>query len=644
MLRPELLTRAEPLEWSTGRGTDVWDMYMATIAGDLASMRQLLDRDPSLVRGAWGYLTPLVFAVRHNQVEAARMLLDLGCDPVNSWSDDTLLDIARDRGYTEMLELLEATLRDKYGFHPRATEVASAIRDRYKAKALALLDAAPELLHAIDMTGNQPIHWATMTRQPELIDELVARGASLEAERFDHARPIHLFHGDYNYRAWGNEWPVTGAQIIAHLRSRGAFCDMNTACHTGDIDRVRELLNSDPGSANRLSAYTTYYLGSGSPLQNAASSGHIEIVKLLLQHGADPNLREEQIAPHGRALYSAVYNGHYEIAKLLLEHGSHPNQPVESSADALSIALMREESRKKEAAKDSDEAASSTPSLVDLLCSYGASRSVDILAHYGDLRTAAAVFQANPALADNPDAFCSAASNGHDAFVRLMLRHKPDLAQRVGCAGKTQELTELLFAHGMNPSFPDWLMVTPLHRFAHRGDVSNAELFLDHGADLEARDEVLGSRPIAWAAKSGKAHMVRFLIQRGAALETPSDPPWSTPLAWAKRRDRTEVIQLLEQFRSTGALPAISIAPYESLGRDLVAGHNSGDPAALERLTAAFKPPVPLTQEILRARARQRLGRPADSTEPITAEHAQHFIAKNMGFDSWQDMVRSYER
>jgi ankyrin repeat protein len=616
-------------------------MYMATIAGDVASMRRLLDGDPSLVRGAWGYLTPLVFAVRHNQVEAARMLLDLGSDPVNSWSEDTLLDIARDRGHTEMLALLEATLRDKYGFHPSAAEVSSAIRDRDKAKALALIDATPELLHAIDMTGNQPIHWATMTRQPELIDELVARGASLEAERFDHARPIHLFHGDYSYRAWGNQWPVTGAQIIAHLRSRGAVCDMNTACHTGDIDRVRELLTSDPGSANRLSAYTTYYLGSGSPLQNAASAGHTEIVKLLLQHGADPNLREEQIAPHGRALYSAVYNGHYEIAKLLLEHGSHPNQPVESSADALSIALMHEESRKKEAAKDKSETES--PSLVELLCSYGASRSVDILAHYGDVRTAAAVFHANPSLADSSDAFSSAASNGHVAFVRLMLRYKPDLAQRVGCAGKTRELTELLFAHGMNASFPDWLMVTPLHRFAQRGDITNAELFLDHGADLEARDEVLGSRPIAWAAKSGKAHMVRFLLQRGAALETPSDPPWSTPLAWAKRRDRTEVIQLLEQFRSTRALPAISIAPYESLARDLVAAHNSGDRAALERLTAAFKPPVPLTQEMLRTRARQRLGRPPDSSEPITEEHAKLFIAKNLGFDSWQDLARSYE-
>jgi hypothetical protein len=134
--------------------------------------------------------------------------------------------------------------------------------------------------------------------------------------------------------------------------------------------------------------------------------------------------------------------------------------------------------------------------------------------------------------------------------------------------------------------------------------------------------------------------MVRFLLKRGAALEVPGDPRWSTPFAWAQRRGHAEVISLLEQFRSTGTLPALSIAPYESLVNDLVAGHNAGEPAALERLTAFFKPPAPITKDMLRAGARQRLGRPSGSTEPITAEHAQRFIADRLGFESWQELVR----
>ena len=130
------------------------------------------------------------------------------------------------------------------------------------------------------------------------------------------------------------------APSLDHLQARGAYIDINTAASIGDLERVTELLDQDPSLANRVSEYVTYYVGSGAPLRNAAARGHIEIVKLLLERGADPNLPEEGIAPHGHALYSAVYNGHYEIAKLLLERGAYPNPPVESSADALSIALM----------------------------------------------------------------------------------------------------------------------------------------------------------------------------------------------------------------------------------------------------------------------------------------------------------------
>jgi ankyrin repeat protein len=75
----------------------------------------------------------------------------------------------------------------------------------------------------------------------------------------------------------------------------------------GDLPRVRDLLAEDPSLVNRLPEYGSYYLGSGTPLKNAAASGHIEIVRLLLEHGADPNLPEPGIAPRGHALYAAVY-------------------------------------------------------------------------------------------------------------------------------------------------------------------------------------------------------------------------------------------------------------------------------------------------------------------------------------------------
>jgi ankyrin repeat protein len=508
-------------------------MFCAAIAGDLEAVKRLLRKDPSIVRCQYAYRTPLYFAVRENQIDVAKFLIENGGDPLSLAVNDSLLEICRDRGYEEMEKLLDAELARRFGASPKGEVIAAAIRERSMEKVRSLLDASPELLHAGDERSNQPIHWAVMTRQIAMIDEILSRGADINAKRFDGARPIQLTNGDYHYRGWRDVPEGTAAspaEVLEHLIARGAYVDICTAAQMGDLSRVRELVNQDPTLANRVSDYVTYYLGSGSPLKNAAAKGHIEIVKFLLERGADPNLPEEGIAPKGHALYSAVYNGHYEVAKLLLEHGAYPNPPVESSADALSIAMDRGNEK-----------------MVELLCSYGAARSVDILSYYGDVCTAAAMFVVKPALADDPQVLGQAAENGHEGFVRLMLHYQPDLAKRVSVAAKTRELTEWLFERGMNPNLPDWLGVTRLHEFARRGDLERAALFIDHGADIHARDEDICSTPLGWAAKFGQTAMVEFLLGRGAKPNRSDDPPWATPLAWASRRGHKDIVKLLEE-------------------------------------------------------------------------------------------------
>ncbi len=76
------------------------------------------------------------------------------------------------------------------------------------------------------------------------------------------------------------------------------------------------------------------------------------------------------------------------------------------------------------------------------------------------MQTAAAVFAADPALAEEPEALANAAGQGHESFVRLILRYQPDLPRRVtfpawSVGAKTHALNELLFQHGRDASQPD---------------------------------------------------------------------------------------------------------------------------------------------------------------------------------------------
>ena len=55
-------------------------------------------------------------------------------------------------------------------------------------------------------------------------------------------------------------------------------------------------------------------------------NGDIEMVKLLLSYGADPNRKDEWVMDNGRVpLIEASRNGHVEIVKILLEARANPN-------------------------------------------------------------------------------------------------------------------------------------------------------------------------------------------------------------------------------------------------------------------------------------------------------------------------------
>ena len=466
MLQPAELKSDQKLMWSQGRGTDVWALIQACASGDLRAVRALIARDPSLARSHYDYRKPLYFAVRENRIDVVRFLLEHDCNPLDLWMDDDPIEIARDRGYTAMEQLLTHTLDTRFNASPQGEPVASALREHDLKQMRELLDAQPALVGKGDKRSSQPIHWATMTRQLDAIDELLRRGGDINAQRMDGARPIHVTNGDYFYRGWRDvprNWPVTAAQVMTHLKARGAFIDLPTACHTGDIDRVRELLRQDPSLANRIGEHEGYYLGAGSPLSNAAAVGRMDIVQLLLDHGADPSLPEEQYAPKGKALYSAVIHGHYDIAKLLLERGAFPNPPVESSGDALWVSQERRPDKRME----------------QLLLSYGA----------------------KPTTGHTGEDWSTRAQN----WLRISPLHE---AAR---EGDVPEAEKLLKAGADLTARDEHLRSTPLAWAAKFGQLEMVTFLLRHGAPKSLPDDPEWATPLAWATRRGHDEIARLL-------------------------------------------------------------------------------------------------------------------------------------
>jgi ankyrin repeat protein len=113
------------------------------------------------------------------------------------------------------------------------------------------------------------------------------------------------------------------------------------AAAAGRADRVRELLAADPGSIRERTpeGFTTLGL--------AAFLGGPDVVKVLLEHGADPD--DDADNPFGvRPVHAAGAAHDHETMRLLLEAGADPNQrqqggfvPLHEAAHSDDVEMAR---------------------------------------------------------------------------------------------------------------------------------------------------------------------------------------------------------------------------------------------------------------------------------------------------------------
>jgi hypothetical protein len=90
--------------------------------------------------------------------------------------------------------------------------------------------------------------------------------------------------------------------------------------------------------------------GSHKPLVLAAAFNRMEIVRLLLEAGADPNVTTSEVADTGLAdehglttlMYAVEFPDHLEVIELLLKHHANPHLVTDHGNTALRIAVGQE--------------------------------------------------------------------------------------------------------------------------------------------------------------------------------------------------------------------------------------------------------------------------------------------------------------
>lgn len=121
--------------------------------------------------------------------------------------------------------------------------------------------------------------------------------------------------------------------------------DVFEASALGRTDRLRDLLDEDPSRANAFGVDGFHSLGL------ACFFGHVDTARLLLERGADVNAlsrndRIQTAAIHAAAASKAKDEAtRYELVKLALEHGADPNLPQGGGFHAIDAARLNGDER-----------------------------------------------------------------------------------------------------------------------------------------------------------------------------------------------------------------------------------------------------------------------------------------------------------
>lgn len=543
-------------------GVTVTRLTEAVQASDIARVNAMLKARPELVHtdmSEGNEHRALHYAVLGCDVAIVRLLMKAGADARKGiWPHrdaTSAFALARDREYKEIVAVIEEEeLRRREEVScpnttvsPVQEQISAAIARGDGNTAMRLLEEDPFLVNACDRNGATPLHIAAEENNIELVSWLLERGAS--ARKIDLKGLTALDRAAlaaHSRDQSAQRFPAVARLLLA----RGADFTINSAVALGNEARIRELIQAAPDLLRQI--------GSGGGLLTlAVNHGQVEALRLLLDLGADVDERivlqtvEEPTPSWGMPLWHAAMAGNLDITKLLLDRGADPNANVYASGWPLRNAWVNHHDAVKQ-----------------LLLERGAKVQPYMVAEFHDVAAAERLLAADPTEKLAGELAWSAGDHGCPEIVELALQHlnwpaahprwhwvliqpiRGASANSLENSGHFKCLAALL-QHGIDPNITRFGQTVLHFTAAHHsrlGDEDRARfatMLLDAGARLDIRDDLLKSTPLGWACRWGRVAMVKLFLSRGADAEEQDAEPWARPLAWAEKMGHTAIVDLL---------------------------------------------------------------------------------------------------